>query len=85
MRSMVRWEAVLIGVLGSAVGMLAGVGLSVAVVRALRDYGLVTYALPRSGLALITVSAVVVGVLAAIRPARRASGLAILEAIGGDR
>jgi putative ABC transport system permease protein len=83
-RTMVRWEAVLIGVLGSGIGLVVGAGVSTALVASLRDFGLVVYSLPRVGLVVIALAAVVVGVIAAIRPARTASGLTILDAIGTD-
>jgi putative ABC transport system permease protein len=83
-RSMIRWEAVLIALLGMSVGVVVGAALSVAVVLSLRDYGLVTVAVPASGLAAIAAGSVVVGALAAIRPAGRAAAVSILDAIGGD-
>jgi putative ABC transport system permease protein len=83
-RTMIRWEAVLIGLVGTATGLIVGTGVSTALVASLRDFGLVVYSLPGGGLALIGVAALVVGVVAAIRPARQAARLSILEAIGSD-
>ncbi len=84
MRSTIYWEAVLIAVLGSLVGIALGVGLSYALVRSLSGFGLSQFALPVPSLVVIVVFAALLGTLASIRPARRAAKLAILEAIATD-
>ena len=80
-RSMVRWEAVTIsvigGVLGVAVGMQIGVTLS-----GLLSVDEVTY--PWSRLAMLLGFAVIVGVAAAALPARRAARLDVLAAVGHE-
>jgi putative ABC transport system permease protein len=81
LRSSIRWEAVLIAVLGTLVGLAVGVGLSRAVLEALSSAGMTEFRLPVGSLIFITVLAATLAVLASIRPTRRASRLAILDAI----
>jgi len=82
LRSAVRWEAVLIAVLGTVVGLALGLVVSWALVTALGPFGLTRFALPVGSLVVVTLAAAVLGVIAAIRPARRAARLDVLEAIG---
>jgi putative ABC transport system permease protein len=81
LRSSIRWEAVLISVLGTLVGLGLGLVLSRALVQALSSSGLTEYRVPVGSLVVITVVAALFGVLASIRPSFRASRLAILDAI----
>jgi putative ABC transport system permease protein len=80
-RSAVRWEALLISVLGALVGISMGIVLSIALVKALGGYGLSSFAFPGGGLAVIFVATTALGTAAAILPARRAVSLSILDAI----
>jgi putative ABC transport system permease protein len=80
-RSMVRWESVIIAVLGAALGIAVGIFFGWALVAALADQGISELAVPVGQLVLYVVIAAVFGVLAAIGPARRASRLDILRAI----
>ena len=81
MRSMVRWEAVIISLLGAVLGLAVGVGLGIAVVRALRDAGIDHLGVPGTQLVACLVVALFLGVLAATVPAFRAGRLNILRAI----
>jgi putative ABC transport system permease protein len=81
LRSSIRWEAVLISVLGTLVGLGLGLVLSRALVQALSSSGLTEYRVPVGSLVVITVVAALFGVLASVRPSLRASRLAILDAI----
>ena len=83
-RSMVRWEAVIIALLGALLGIVIGTGIGVAVVRALASQGLSQLAIPGSSLLAYVVAAFVIGVLAAVLPARRAARLNILTAIATE-
>lgn len=83
-RSSVRMEALLISTFGMVVGLLVGAGVSMAVVRSLRELGLVTFSVPITSLVVIAVGAVVFGGLASIRPAQRAAHASILDAIATD-
>jgi putative ABC transport system permease protein len=81
LRSSIRWEAVLISVLGTLVGLVVGLVLSSAVIKALASNGLSEFKMPVVGLIRIVILAFLLGWLASIRPSRRASKMAILDAI----
>jgi putative ABC transport system permease protein len=83
-RSTVRWEAVLISVLGSLVGLGLGLALSYVMVVALEGYGLTTFRVPGVTLIIWVVLLAGLGVIASLLPARRAARLDILRAIGAE-
>ena len=83
LRSSVRWEAVLISVLGTLVGL--GVGLcQLGLVKALEGFGLTKFAVPAPTMVVVGAPRCLLGVMASIRPARRAAKLDILRAIATD-
>jgi len=82
-RSMVRWEAVIVTVIGAVLGLVIGVFFGWALVTALKDEGISVLALPAGQLVAYVVVAGVAGVIAAIPPARRAARLNVLDAISG--
>ncbi len=81
-RSMVRWESVVIAVFGTiggvGLGLLLGWGL---VEAASRGAFPITFALPVTQLVPVVVLGALAGVVAAWRPARRAARLDVLDAI----
>ncbi len=81
LRSAVRWEAVLISVLGTFVGLALGLVVSSALVRSLESFGLTRFRVPVSQLVVVVLVAGALGVIASIRPARRAARLDVLDAI----
>ena len=84
LRSAVRWEAVLISVLGALVGISLGMLLSYAMITALEGFGLNSFSMPLGSLVIIVVLAAILGTLASIRPGRRAAKLQILDAIAHE-
>jgi putative ABC transport system permease protein len=81
-RSMVRWESVLIAVLGVVGGVGVGLFLGWALVQAAAGSGAINaFAVPVGQLVVVMVVGAVAGALAALRPARRAARLDVLEAI----
>jgi putative ABC transport system permease protein len=84
MRSAVRWESVIIAVLGTVLGLVIGTVFGWSMIRALSDEGLDTFAYPFGLIVLVVVFAFLAGVFAAILPARRASRLNVLQAITTD-
>lgn len=78
--SMIRLEAVLIGLLGTIVGMASGIFLSWVVVSSIED-GIIDLALNWTRIGAIFAVGVAVGVVASLLPARRASRLDMLEAM----
>ncbi len=80
-RASVRWESVITALLGAAQGIVIGILLGYAVTLALSDQGLNSFTLPIGALIVILVIAFLIGVLAAILPARRAARLDVLRAV----
>ncbi len=80
-RTTVRWESVITSLLGAVVGIVLGIGLGWVIVFALRDQGLTTFSVPLNSTIIILVMSFVVGVLAAVYPAWRATKVNILEAL----
>jgi len=81
LRATVRLESVSISVYGALLGVVIGVAFGAALQRALSDQGITVLGVPWSVLAVVMVASVVVGVLAAVWPARRAAKLDLLAAI----
>jgi putative ABC transport system permease protein len=80
-RSMIRWESVIIAVLGAILGVAIGVFFGVVMQRALADEGVSKLAVPPAQLLVYVILAGLAGVLAAVLPACRAARLNVLEAI----
>ncbi len=80
-RSIVRWESVMIALFGTVLGLGIGSFFGWAVVRALADEGIDHFTYPVGNVAVITVVACLAGAVAAIGPARRAARLEILDAL----
>ena len=83
-RRMVRWEAVLVSTLGGILGILIGVLVGGALRRSLADDGLEALAVPWELLAWVFAGAVLIGIVGAVLPARRASRMDILRALGTE-
>jgi putative ABC transport system permease protein len=81
LRSMIRWEAVIIAVLGAVLGLAVGLFFGWTVVRALRSQGITEFTLPVGQLVGFVLAAGVAGILAAILPGRRAAKVDMLRAI----
>jgi putative ABC transport system permease protein len=81
LRSSVRWESVIIALLGTLLGLVIGVVFAWAMVRALNDQGIDQFSLAPGRLLLIVVLAGLFGTIAAALPARRAARLDILQSI----
>jgi putative ABC transport system permease protein len=83
-RSSVRWESVIISLLGTIIGLVIGLFFGWSVVRALRDEGFSTFAIAPGQLVIVVIVLAVASVGAAILPARRAAKLDILRAIASE-
>ncbi len=83
-RSLVRWEAVIIALLGAFLGIVIGVLFAWALVQALSDQGIDQFRTAPVQLVIIFVLAAVFGVIAAIWPARKAAKLDVLQAISTE-
>jgi putative ABC transport system permease protein len=83
-RSAVRWESVIISLLGTINGLAIGLLFGWSVVRALRDSGFSKFAIAPLNLIVVVVVLAVASVGAAILPARRAAKLDVLKAISTE-
>ncbi|AXT86472.1 ABC transporter permease [Aeromicrobium sp. A1-2] len=81
LRRMVRLEAIAIAVLGALLGIAAGLLFGIVLQQAVADQGITDLAIPWTRLAVFVIVAGLVGVLAAVLPARRAAKLNVLRAI----
>jgi putative ABC transport system permease protein len=80
-RTVVRRESVLMALLGAVTGVVLGSLAGVALSRSLADSGITAVTVPVGTLVAYLVVAALVGVLAAVGPARRASRIDVLHAI----
>jgi putative ABC transport system permease protein len=79
-RTMIRYEAVITALIGAILGMAIGIVFAALIAQPLKDEGFVL-SYPIGTLILLLVFAAVLGVIAAIAPARRASRLDVLRAL----
>jgi putative ABC transport system permease protein len=84
LRWMITLESIVIAVLGALLGVLLGIGFGVSLMYAVRDQGLEVISVPFGQLAVFLALSVVIGVLAAVFPARRAARLDVLRAIATE-
>ncbi|MGY1709452.1 ABC transporter permease [Geodermatophilus sp. SYSU D00758] len=80
-RAVVRWESVIVAVLGALLGAVLGLASGAALTRGLAGEGLTVLEIPGDRLGLYVLAAAVAGVLAAIGPARRAAKVDVLRAV----
>lgn len=83
-RRMVRLESVQISIFGAVVGALLGLGLGWALLTVLADEGIGTIVVPWGLIGTMLLGAAIVGVLAAVWPARRAAQTPPLAAIADE-
>jgi putative ABC transport system permease protein len=79
-RTMIRYEAVITALIGAILGMALGLVFAALIAQPLKDEGF-TLSYPIGSLVGLLVFAAIIGVLAAIAPARRASRLDVLESL----
>ena len=82
-RAMIRREAIIVALIGGAVGLVLGIFFGIVIVVRVRS--LTTLSVPWTSLVIVLGLAGVAGVIAAIFPARRAARLDVLEANQTDR
>ena len=81
LRAAVRFEAVVVSLLGTILGIALGLAFAWVVVRALRSDGISAFSVPVTELAAFVVLAALAGVAAAVLPARSAARVDVLAAI----
>jgi putative ABC transport system permease protein len=79
-RTMIRYEAVITALIGAILGMVLGVIFAALISQPLKDEGF-TLSYPIGSLIVLLIFAALLGVLAAIPPARRASRLDVLDSL----
>jgi putative ABC transport system permease protein len=86
LRAMVRWESVLVAAFGTAGGLALGAFLGWVLVEASdgASDSAFAFALPPLRLAVVALVGLAAGVLAGLRPARRAARLDVLRAIATE-
>ncbi len=83
-RAMVRWESVVISLIGALSGAGLGIGIGLALSQALKDEGIKAISVPSEQIAMYVALAAVAGVLAAVGPARSAAKVDVLKAVVTD-
>lgn len=84
LRASVRWEAVIVALMGTALGIGLGLGLSYLMVRALASEGIRDFDVSVVGMVVVVVFGAGLGVLASVRPSMKAARLNVLEAIATE-
>jgi putative ABC transport system permease protein len=77
-RRMIRHEAVITALIGGVLGIVLGIVLGALLVSRVKE---IAFALPVTQLIIFAIATILVGIVAAIFPARRASKLNVLEAL----
>jgi putative ABC transport system permease protein len=83
-RAMVRWESVVISLIGAMTGAALGIGIGLALAQALKDEGITQISIPAAQIAVYVGLAALAGVLAAVGPARSAAQVDVLRAVVSD-
>ncbi len=84
LRTMIRLESVAISVLGAVLGIGLGLIFGISLQRAISGQGIKVLSVPAGQLLVFVVLAAIVGVLAAVWPARRAARMDVLRAITAE-
>jgi putative ABC transport system permease protein len=81
LRTMVRYESLVIALFGAIEGLVLGAVFGWAIVASLRSQGVTSLVFPVPQLLVIAIIAGLAGVVAAIAPSRRAARLNVLQAV----
>lgn len=80
-RATVRWESVITSMLGAVVGVILGVGMGLVLIAVLADTGVSAFSLPVNETIVILILSFIIGVIAAIYPAWKATKVNIMMSI----
>ncbi|MFM8902798.1 MAG: FtsX-like permease family protein, partial [Actinomycetota bacterium] len=78
---MVRWESVITSLFGAVTGVVLGILTGIVIVVSLNDAGFSAFTLPIANTVTILIGAFIIGVVAAVFPAWRATRTEIISAI----
>lgn len=81
LRRMIRRESVVISLFGALLGLLLGLAFGVSLQRVLASEGIDVLSVPVTSLVVFLLLGALIGVLAALWPARRAARLDVLQAV----
>lgn len=82
-RAMIRREGVLVSVIGLLLGLAVGLVLAAAFIRAASaSFSGLEFVVPWTVIGIVAVGAILLGLLAAALPARRAARMDVVEAVG---
>jgi len=79
-RMMIRYESIVTSLMGAALGIAVGTFLAALVTHALSSQG-IAFSFPFMQVVYFVLAAILIGILAAVLPARRAARLNVLEAL----
>jgi len=77
-RRMIRHESIIVSLIGAAIGIVLGLVLSILLIARVKE---INFFVPWGQVAIFIIASIVVGIVAAIFPARRAAKLNPLEAL----
>jgi putative ABC transport system permease protein len=80
-KRMIRWEAIIVAVIGAVLGIVVGLFFGIVVTAALGAQGIDVLSIPAVQIVGLVIFGAIAGLAAAMFPARRAAKLNILEAI----
>ncbi|MCX6535824.1 MAG: FtsX-like permease family protein [Actinobacteria bacterium] len=83
-RTMIRWESVITSLFGAVTGVVLGITMGVVIVVSLVEKGFSAFKLPISGTIIILIIAFIIGVVAAVFPAWRATRTNIISSIASN-
>jgi putative ABC transport system permease protein len=83
-RTMIRWESVITSLFGAVTGVVLGITMGVVIVVSLVEKGFSAFKLPITGTITILIIAFVIGVVAAVFPAWRATRTNIISSIASN-
>jgi putative ABC transport system permease protein len=84
LRSSIRWESAIISLFGTVLGLALGLVGGWGIVRSLRDEGFGVFEVPVVPFVVLAIVGALVGVLASVWPAWRASRMNVLDAIATE-
>lgn len=83
-RTMVRWESVITSLFGAVTGVLLGIVTGVVIVISLNESGISGFTLPITSTIFILIGSFIIGVIAAVFPAWRATRTNIISSIASN-